>query len=163
MWVWNRKRWVIERFLPPHPGLSLGERENRMPHSLMSNVKHTVSLAAVVLTSMFLAVSCVRPQPKDHVYGEVGPNKIRVVINGSNARNPGIYYFTNGTSLQTALVASDNLENNQFGRRLRYENWCGDHYQQTLFKNYKRMSTPEREAVTLHDSDLIYFPHGGPW
>jgi hypothetical protein len=119
---------------------------------------HKILFFAATIATCFLAVSCKSPQPEAPTYGQAGPDTIRVYITGINTLNPGLYYFTNGASLCTALKISNNLEPHLYARRLEYTHWDVDHYQDTVYHNYLKVNVLDFENVILHDQDTIQFP-----
>lgn len=84
------------------------------------------------------------------------------MVAGPSALNEGLYRFVNGTSLQRALVLSENLETNVYAHTLVYQHWNGENYEKTVYHSYKKSGAPEREKIVLNDRDKIEFPCTAP-
>jgi hypothetical protein len=131
----------------------------------------SILFAAVVLT-----ISCANNQPpktitseksaqtladkKAHldqtlkvVYGAPGSYAIRVYIYGPETKNPGIYYFKQGTTLGFALSVS---QPSAFARRAFHSNLVGEDKAERI-SHFHNLSEHDKEEI-LHDNDSLFFP-----
>ena len=90
------------------------------------------------------------------VYGEPGPGMVRVYAYGNELKNPGIYYFKAGTSLEAALLV---LQTDDFASRLSIYNLANGEETKIHIK-FRKLSASEKAEV-LHDDDCLYFPVTG--
>jgi hypothetical protein len=89
------------------------------------------------------------------VSGHAAPGFVRVSMWGPMGSRNGIYYFTNGTTLETALNISSNF--NDFSHKAVI---LGSSVNGNVKKKryYVNRLEPAAKAVTLKDGDYLEFP-----
>ncbi len=119
------------------------------------------SISLIVLASMALSLAAYSAEVRNGplpVYGEAGTNTIRVVIDGYDCVQPGVYYFKPGITLEQALKISGDLERNVFSQRVHLSH-KGDNYKQEKIYRFRHLKNSEKAQVLLPD-DRIFLSNG---